>query len=527
MNLLKAITTVGGFTMLSRVFGFLRDMLIANFLGAGMVADAFVVAFRLPNLFRRLFAEGAFAAAFVPIFARELEGGAAADAEAARAHAHARAREFADQSMALLALVLLVFVAAMEIIMPWAMVVLAGGFEDVPGKMELATDLSRIAFPYLLFISLVSLQSGVLNSLGKFAAAAAAPVLLNLTLIAALLIFADRMETPGHALAWGVFWAGVVQFAWLAWHCRQNGFPLRLVRPRWTEKVALLVKRILPVVFGASLYQVNLLIGTILATYVSDGAVSYLYYADRVTQLPLGVVGVAVGTALLPLLARQLKAGETAAAQNSQNRGLEFALLLTLPAAAACLIIPEEIIRVLFERGAFGADATQATAMALFAYATGLPAYVLIRVLAPGFYAREDTTTPVRIAVAAMAVNIALMLILMKPMGHVGIALAASVSAWLNTLLLLIVLVRRGHFALDARLRQRLPRILLATAGMVGVLEILRQNLGSLTAGTTGEQVLGIVILVAAGMAAYGLFAVLLSAAGLKDAKSMLRAKDL
>ncbi|HAD86833.1 MAG TPA: murein biosynthesis integral membrane protein MurJ [Rhodospirillaceae bacterium] len=526
MNLLKAITTVGGYTLLSRVFGFVRDMLIANFLGAGMVADAFVVAFRLPNLFRRLFAEGAFAAAFVPIFARELESGSDEDA-AARDAAREKARQFADQAMALLAVILIVFVGLFELIMPWAMVILAGGFDAVPGKMELATDLSRIAFPYLMFISLVSLQSGVLNSIGKFAAAAAAPVLLNLTLIAALLGFADHMETPGHALAWGVFWAGVVQFAWLAWHCRAHGFPLRLVRPRWTEKVALLVKRILPVVFGASLYQVNLLIGTILATYVSDGAVSYLYYADRVTQLPLGVVGVAVGTALLPLLARQLKAGEDAAALNSQNRGMEFALLLTLPAAAACLIIPEDIIRVLFERGAFGAEATAATASALFAYATGLPAYVLIRVLAPGFYAREDTTTPVRIAIAAMVVNIALMIVLMKSMGHVGIALAASASAWLNTILLAVVLAQRGHFALDARLRGRLPRILLATAGMVGVLEIARQNLQFMLNAGTAEQVLGLAVLVGLGFAAYLAFAVVLRAAGLQDAKSMLKARDL
>ncbi|PIW26449.1 MAG: murein biosynthesis integral membrane protein MurJ [Rhodospirillales bacterium CG15_BIG_FIL_POST_REV_8_21_14_020_66_15] len=526
MNLLKAIATVGGFTLLSRVFGFVRDMLIANFLGAGMVADAFVVAFRFPNLFRRLFAEGAFAAAFVPLFARELEGDGGGD-DRAREAARARARQFADQAFAVLALALVVFVAAMEIVMPWAMVVLAGGFQAVPGKMDLATDLSRIAFPYLLFISLVSLQSGILNSLGRFAAAAAAPVLLNLVLIAALLGFAHRMETPGHALAWGVFWAGVAQFAWLAWFCRAHGFPLRLVRPRWTEKVALLIRRILPVVFGASLYQVNLLIGTILATYVSDGAVSYLYYADRVTQLPLGVVGIAVGTALLPLLARQLKAGEAVSAMNSQNRGLEFALLLTLPAAAACLVIPDEIIRVLFERGAFGPDATAATAAALFAYATGLPAYVLIRVLAPGFYAREDTSTPVRVAVAAMLVNIVLMVVLMKPLGHVGIALAASVSAWLNTLLLGAVLVRRGHFALDARLRSRLPRILLATAGMVGVLEIARRNLDALMTGDTGEQVLGLALLVVLGLAAFAAFALALRAAGLKDARSMLRARDL
>lgn len=520
MNLLKAITTVGGFTLLSRVFGFLRDILIANVLGAGMVADAFVVAFRLPNLFRRLFAEGAFAAAFVPLFSRELEGPDALEARA-------RAREFAEQAQAVLALALVLFVAVMELVMPWAMVVLAGGFQAVPGKMELATELSRIAFPYLLFISLVSLQSGVLNSLGRFAAAAAAPVLLNITLIAALLAFKDAGETPGHALAWGVSAAGLVQMLWLAWHCRKEGFPLRLVRPRWTEKVATLTKRILPVVFGASLYQVNLLIGTILATWVADGAVSYLYYADRVTQLPLGVVGIAVGTALLPLLSRQLKAGQEASALNSQNRGLEFALLLTLPAAAAFLVIPHEIIETLFRHGAFDAAAADATAWALLAYATGLPAYVLVRVLTPGFYAREDTVTPVRIAVWSMLANIVLNLALMQVWGHVGIALAAALAAWLNTGMLAWVLWRRGQFRLDDRMRMRGPRILLAAGGMAGVLEIGRQNLQFLFDGSVAERAGGLAALVVLGLAAYAVFVTLLRAAGLKDARALFRARDL
>ncbi|MEK9672039.1 MAG: murein biosynthesis integral membrane protein MurJ [Rhodospirillaceae bacterium] len=519
MNLLKAITTVGGYTLLSRVFGFVRDILIANFLGAGMVADAFVVAFRLPNLFRRLFAEGAFAAAFVPLFSRELEPGLGGDAEAARR----RAQEFAEHAQSVLALVLVAVVIVVELAMPWVMAVMAGGFAAVPGKLALATDLSRIAFPYLLFISLVSLHSGVLNSLGKFAAAAAAPVLLNITLIAALLGFAHRTETAGHALSWGVFAAGVVQFLWLAWHCRESGFPLRLVRPRWSEKVALLVKRILPVVFGASLYQINLLIGTILATYVADGAVAYLYYADRVTQLPLGVVGVAVGTALLPMLSRQLKAGEDSAAMDSQNRGLEFALLLTLPAAAAFLVIPHDIIRVLFQHGAFDAAAADATARALFAYATGLPAYVLIRVLTPGFYAREDTATPVRIAIGAMLVNIVLNLILMRVWGHEGIAAAASVSAWVNVVALYWVLWGRGHIALDARLRMRLPRIVLAAAGMAGVVEIARQNLEFMMSSGLAGGATALCILAAAGMASYFVFAVLLCAASAQDAKAMFR----
>ncbi len=338
MKLLRAITTVGGFTMLSRIFGFVRDVLIAAIIGAGGIADAFFVAFRFPNLFRRLFAEGAFAAAFVPIFSSILEQ-----------EGREKARAFAEQAFTLLFLILALFVSAFEIIMPWAMMVLAPGFDEVPKKMEMATELSRIAFPYLLFISLVSLQSGVLNSLGRFAVPAAAPVLFNLVLISAIFGFHERLETPAHVLSWAISVAGLIQFIWLAWYCRSAGFPIRLRRPRLTEKVRLLGRRILPVVFGSSLYQINLLVGTILATLVSDGAVSYLYYADRVTQLPLGVVGVAVGTALLPTLSRQLAAGDETGASFSQNRGLELALFLVLPATAGLLILAQPIVGALFK----------------------------------------------------------------------------------------------------------------------------------------------------------------------------------
>jgi len=513
MNLLKAITTVGGYTMMSRVFGFVRDILIASVLGAGAVADCFFVAFRFPNLFRRLFAEGAFAAAFVPLFAGQLEK----DGRAA-------AKAFADGAFSVLALALVVFVAAMEVAMPWAMWVLAPGFDAVPGKMALATELSRIAFPYLLFISLVSLQSGVLNSLGKFAAAAAAPVLLNLTLIAAMLVFGDGEETAGHVLSWGVFAAGAVQFAWLAYHCRREGLPVGWRRPRLTPEIRLLGKRILPVVFGASLYQINLLIGTILASLVSDGAVSFLYYADRVTQLPLGVVGVAVGTALLPALSRQLSAGDEAAATASQNRGLEFALLLTLPAAAALFVIAEPIIAVLFQRGQFGAADTQATARALMAYSTGLPAYVLIRVLAPGFFAREDTKTPVKIAAAAMIANIVLNLGLMQVWGHVGIAAAAAISAWMNAGLLALTLRRRGQLGFDDRLSRRWPRIVLASALMAAALYGGGLLLAPGLAGGEAARAVALAILVAGGLALFGILAQITGAAHWRDLRGLRRA---
>jgi putative peptidoglycan lipid II flippase len=511
MNLLRAITTVGGFTMISRVLGFLRDILIASFLGAGTTADAFFVAFRFPNLFRRLFAEGAFAAAFVPIFSGLLE----TDGREA-------ARKFATQALSVLALVLLVFVLAMEIVMPWAMFVLAPGFDAVPGKMELATDLSRIAFPYLFFISLVSLLSGVLNSLGRFAAAAASPVLLNLTLIAALLGFTHWAETPGHALSWGVAAGGILQFVWLLVHCQRQGMPMRFARPRLGEKVRLLGRRILPVVFGASLYQINLLIGTILASLISEGAVSYLYYADRVTQLPLGVVGVAVGTALLPMLSRQIKAENPEGAAHSQNRGLEFALLLTFPAAVALMVIATPVVSVLFQRGAFTAADTAATSAALAAFASGLPAYVLVKVLAPGFFAREDTATPVRIAAAAMVTNVVLNLVLMQYFAHVGIALGASLSGWLNACLLALMLHRRGFLQMDLRLRSRLPRILLASAIMGGTLALARWGLQDMIDGVEWERIAALVLLVGAGLAVFALSAQVLGAASLKDLRGLL-----
>ncbi|WP_041794161.1 murein biosynthesis integral membrane protein MurJ [Pararhodospirillum photometricum] len=512
MSLLRAITTVGGYTLLSRVAGFVRDIIIARYLGAGAVADAFFVAFRFPNLFRSLFAEGAFSAAFVPLFAGEVE-----------AQGRDAARRFAREAYTVLALLLVVFVAAMEILMPWAMIALAPGFADVPGKMTLAVELSRIAFPYLLFISLASLQSGVLNSLGHFAAAAAAPILLNLTLITALLGFADSAPTPGHALAWGVSAAGVLQFVWLAVHCRRAGLPLGLTRPRLSPLVRRLGRRVVPVVFGSSLYQVNLLIGTVLASLVSDGAVSYLYYADRVTQLPLGVIGIAVGTALLPLLSRQLKAGNIEAALWNQNRALEVALLLTLPAAAALMVLATPITATLFERGAFSPEDTVATAAAMVAFGAGLPAFVLVKVLTPAFYAREDTATPVRIAAVAMATNIGLNVALMGPLGHIGIAIGASASSWLNAVLLAVVLHRRRLFSPDARLGTRLPRIVAAVAGMGALLWGVMDLLEPLSAHGDLTRIPALIVLIAAGGLGYGGLVLLLRATSLADLKTALR----
>ena len=514
MALLKSIATVGGYTMMSRVLGFVRDILVAAILGAGPVADAFFIAFKIPNLFRRLFAEGAFNAAFVPLFAGKLEG-----------DGDETARAFANRAFSVLFWVLLGLLIVMELGMPWIMRVFAPGFLDDPAKFDMAVQFTRITFPYLLFISLVSLMGGVLNSLNKFAAAAATPILLNLCLIAAILLATPILPSPGHALSWGVFAAGLVQFLWLAWNCKANGMLPKLGLPNWGEDIKMLVKRIIPGAVGAGIYQVNLVVDMIIASLLPTGSISYLFFADRVTQLPLGVVGVAVGTALLPLLSRQLRAGDEAGAMHSQNRALEFTLLLTVPAAVAFAIIPAPIISVLFERNAFTAEASSATAAALMVYAFGLPAYVLNKGLTPGFFARGDTKTPMIVAAVCMVVNIVFNLLLMGPFLHVGLAMATVISAWTNTLLLAILLRQRGQLTRDERFKSRLPRILLSAVLMGGVLWGLTLVLTPWIDNGETQRIAALIILILAGLVSYFLLAHVTGAARLSDIKGMMRKK--
>jgi putative peptidoglycan lipid II flippase len=510
MALLRSVATVGGYTLLSRVLGFVRDVLTAAVLGAGPVADAFFIALRLPNLFRSLFAEGAFSAAFVPLFA----GRVAKEGRQA-------ARLFAEDALAVLLTALLLFVALGEAAMPFLIDLIAPGFADDPAKYALTIELTRITFPYLLFISLVALLGGILNSVERFAAVAATPALLNLFLIGALLGARYAGWLPGQALAWAVTLAGFAQFLWLMAVCRAAGLTLRLPFPRLTPAVRRLVALMGPGVFGAGVTQINLLVSTAVASLLPGGAVSYLYYADRLNQLPLGVVGIAVGTAILPSLARQVRMGEDAAARQTQNRGVELALLLTLPAAAALAVLAEPILAVLFERGAFGPADTSATAAALAAFAAGLPAFVLVKVLAPGFFARHDTATPVKIAAAAMVVNAVLTVALMFPLAHVGNALATSVAGWTNALLLLEMLRRRGHFAFDAEARRRLPRIAAASLGMAAVLLAASSWLAPAIAARGAGAIAALAALVALGLASFAALAILLGAAGRADLKRL------
>lgn len=507
MSLVRSFATVGGYTMASRVLGFVRDVLMAAVLGTGPVADAFFVAFRFPNLFRRLFAEGAFNAAFVPLFAGRLEG-----------EGEASARRFAAEALAVLLWALLVLTALAEIAMPWLMYLLAPGFAADADKFDLAVLLTRIAFPYLLCMSLVALLSGVLNTLGRFAAAAAAPVLLNVVLITVLLLLfgGGEKESPlsGLALAWGVTAAGLLQLAMLLVAARRAGMSLPLVRPRLTPGVRRLVRLGIPGLVAGGVTQFNIVVGTIIAS-LQAGAVSYLYYADRIYQLPLGVVGAAVGVVLLPELSRRLRNGQADGAHWSQNRSLEFAMLLTVPAAVALAVVPADIVRVLFERGAFSAADVGPTAAALMAFAVGLPAFVLVKVLSPGFFAREDTRTPMYFAAASVAVNIAFSLALYVPFGHVGIAAATSLAGWVNAGLLAATLSRRGHLALDAGTRRRLWLILACAALMGALLWGIAHLLEPwLTAAQTSVRAAALALLVAAGM---GIFAAAAQLSGAGD----------
>jgi putative peptidoglycan lipid II flippase len=461
MRLGRATATVGGLTALSRVAGFGRDLLIAAALGAGPVADAFFVSLKLANFLRRLFAEGAFAAAFVPLFIRLR----AADGDAA-------ARGLAGDALAVLALVLAAVVLAGEWLMPLLVRVLATGFAPGSPRYELAVDLGRITFPYLFLISLAALFAGILQAGQRFAAAAFAPVLLNLVLIAALLATGADGVAAARALAWGMPVAGVLQLALVAAACWRAGLAPRLRRPALTPGVRRLGRLMGPGLLGIGVVQVNLLVASWFASHLAAGAVSFLFYADRLVQLPLGVVGVALGTALLPALAAAGRSSDRPPA-GVLNRALELGLLLGLPAAVGLGLLAHPIVTVLFERGAFGPEASRATAEVLAGLAIGLPAQVVAKVLAPAFFAREDTATPVRVAMAALGVNLGASLLLVPALGHVGLALALSLSSWANALGLAWLLASDGGLAPDPLLRRRALALLVSVLAMAGVLRAM------------------------------------------------------
>jgi len=456
IRLVSGFLTVGLWTLLSRILGFARDMMIAAFLGTGPVAEAFLIAFALPNMFRRFFAEGAFNMAFVPMFSKKLEAGE--DAEG-----------FARDAFAGLAAVLIVFSVIALLAMPWLVLAMASGFAG-DERFDLAVGFGRIAFPYILFISLAALLSGVLNAAGRFTAAAAAPVLLNVLFITAMILATKAGWPVGDALAWTVPVAGLAQLAlvWLA--AKRAGFNLKPRRPRMTPELKRLALIAAPAAMAGGVVQINLLVGRQVASFY-EGAVAWLSYADRLYQLPLGVVGIAVGVVLLPDLSRRLRAGDTEGGRNAFNRAAEISLALTIPAAVALCVIPLPLVSVLFQRGAFGPEDTAATALAVAVYGLGLPGFVLQKALQPLFFAREDTRRPFYFALASLVVNAGIAIGLMPTFGFITAAIGTTVSGWASVALLWFASRRMGVAAtLDHRFRNRFWRILLASGLMGGLL---------------------------------------------------------
>ena len=468
MSLVRKFITVGGATLGSRIFGFVRETLMAAALGTGPMADVFYAAFRFPNLFRRLFAEGAFNAAFVPLFAKEIE-----------AHGIDGAKRFSEEVFGVLFSVLFLISVAMELMMPlivrW---VIAPGFADDPDKFSITVRMAAVMFPYLMCMSLTAMMSGMLNSLHHFFAAAVAPVFLNVVMIGALfysLYFgAAPLETAWY-LSWGVLAAGILQLLVVYIGVRYAGISIGFRFPRITPNVKRLLVLAVPAAVTGGITQINQMIGQAIASS-KEGAIAALQYADRIYQLPLGVVGVAVGVVLLPELARALKSGHLKEAGNLQNRSIEFVLFLTLPAAMALWVLSDDIIRVLYERRAFHQENTLIVGSILAIYGIGLPAFVLIKALQPGFYAREDTRTPMRFSGIAVAINCAIALSLFPYLGAPGIAVAEATAGWISTVLLFTTLLRRGHLTWEWALARRTVLLLVASGVMTALIVFLQHR---------------------------------------------------
>ena len=495
MSLVRNVGTIGGLTALSRVFGFARDMLLARVLGAGAAADAFQLAFILPNTFRRLFAEGAFSVAFVPMYSHRLHS---EEGEAA-------ANRFANDTLSVFVWVLLGFSALAMLAMPGIVWLLAREYQEIPGKFELSVMLSRVTFPYLALVSLVAMLSGLLNAQSRFAPGAFVPVLLNIVLISGLGIGYYIGHTGGSeadiatALAISVPLAGVVQLAYMVWAVRKAGVRLKITRPHFTPEVKRLGMLILPATFGAGIYQISQFVDTFFATSLPQGSLTLLKLADRLNQMPLGIVGIALGTAILPMLARHIQTGDTREAQRLQSNAVEMATLLTLPAAVALAICAPAFTTAFFVGGRMTELDGLIMGQIVMALVAGLPSYVLVKVFQPAFFSRSDTKTPVWIAAGALIVNIAINFYVVPRYGIVGLAAATAITSTLNVLTLYTVLQMRGWFHFTAKLGGRIARQLIASAAMGAVLWYLVPLMAGRYSGTVLERIWSLSVLVGAG----------------------------
>lgn len=498
MNLLKATGTIGGLTMVSRIAGFAREMIFARVLGANEVTDAFFQAFILPNVFRRLFAEGAFSAAFVPMFSKRLHGEGGLES----------ARSFSADVLSVFLPVLIAVAIVFELAMPGVIWLLADKPIN-PDQFVLATDLARITFPYIVLVSLVTLFTGMLNSVSRFAPGASFPIILNIMLIAALL-FGERwiatgasLEQVAYLLSWTVAAAGVAQLAWLIYWVKVEGFSIRIRRPRLTPEVKRLGIIAFPAAIGGGAYQINTLLQLYFLNQIEGSAVSYMNYADRLNQLPLGIIGIALGTAILPALSRHIGGNEKANADRVQSNAIELAMLLTLPAAIALAICGSAFVTMIFQGGRFDANDAAVVGNVVVALVAGLPAYVLVKVLVPAYYARSDTKTPLYAALASLVFFVVYNIIFLERFGVVGVATASAIGAWLNTAILYVILVRRGYYVIPGALLLRLLRQLVAAAAMGVALWFMRDLLVDYYAAGFMARIFALLALTVSGALVY------------------------
>jgi len=495
----RAAGVVGVWTSLSRVLGFVRDMVIAKYMGAGLTADAFFVAFRIPNLLRRLFAEGALSAAFIPTFVETLQKNGTAEAD-----------RLARVAFTFSAIVLALVTALGIVFSPWIVRIIAPGFFQDPDKFALTVSLNRIMFPYIFFISLVALASGVLNSMGRFAAPAAAPLLLNISMIASVAVFCTFLNvSPPFALAWSVVAAGILQLVLQLPFMANLGITLRPAFNFRYPPLLSIGRLFVPAAFGGAVYQINVMIGTILASMLQPGGVSWLYYADRLVELPLGMFAVALGTAVLPSMSRQAGNGDMAALNQSLSFSLRLTAFFTIPASLALIVLREPIVAVLFQRGRFTAFDTQQTAYALLWYTAGLWAFSGLKVVTQAFFSLKDTKTPVKISVVAVVVNLVGGLLLMGPMEQGGLALATSLAAAMNFLILFVLLIRRLEIFPLADFVTSLGKITAASASMCVPL-LYGQLYGEWGKGFTSLNLVVLTACIAAGLIIFAAVAYLL-----------------
>jgi len=495
-QLLKSTAVTGGMTLLSRITGLIRDIFFASLIGAGtgIAADAFYVAFRIPNFLRRIFGEGAFSQSFVPVFA-----------EYNTKYTPEETRAFLDQMVSVLGAILFLVTLAGVLAAPLLVMALAPGFLDEPAKYDLTVQMLRLTFPYIFFISLVAMAAGILNTHGRFGSAAFTPVLLNLSLIGAAAWLAPRMEQPVLALAWGVFVAGVVQLLFqIPFLHRLRMLPIPRFRMNARhDGVSRVFKLMLPAIFGVSVAQINMLVNTLLASFLITGSVSWLYYSDRLMEFPLGVFGIALATVILPSLSRHHANQSREDFSRLLDWALRWVFLIAIPASVALVILSEPLLATFFYFGKFNVVDVQMSARALMAFSFGLVGFILIKVLAPGFYARQDTRTPMRIGAFSMGINVILSLLLVYPLKHVGLALAISLAAFVNAGVLFFMLRKQDVFRPTAGWPILLTRISLATGVMGAILIWGVGTLDSWLLASPWERITRLSIWVVSGISVY------------------------